>query len=78
MSSLRVIALSALGVGLVGCISPPSGYWDARLAEMPLAFNYGCRNALDKGSAADAANYCPNDMPLPPNGVWRPGLSGAR
>lgn len=78
MSIVRLAALFALAVGLSGCITPPPGYWDARLAEMPLAFNYGCRNALDKGSAADATNYCPRDMPLPPNGVWRPGLQGGR
>jgi hypothetical protein len=75
MSSLRLFALFALGIGLSGCVTPPPGYWDYRLAQMPLAFNYGCRNALDKGSAPDAVNYCPPDMPLPPNGVWRPGLS---
>jgi hypothetical protein len=74
----RIAAVAALGLSLGGCLSAPSGYWDARLAEMPLAYNYGCRSALDRGSAADATNYCPPGMPLPPNGVWKPGLSGAR
>jgi hypothetical protein len=76
MSFFRLSALLALGLGLGGCVTPPPGYWDARLAQMPLAFNYGCRNGLDQGSTQEAALYCPNDMPLPPNGVWRPGLSG--
>ena len=74
----RIAATAALGLSLAGCVSAPKGYWDARLAEMPLAFNYGCRNALDQGSAVNATNYCPPGMPLPPNGVWKPGLSGAR
>ena len=74
MPLTRILAVCALGLVLSGCVVAEQGYWDARLAEMPLAFNYGCRDALDKGSAADAVNYCPSDMPLPPNGVWRPGL----
>ena len=74
----RIAAVAAIGLALAGCVSPPTGYWDARLAELPLAYNYGCRNALANGSAVDATNYCPSDMPLPPNGVWKPGLSGAR
>lgn len=78
MTLTRIAAVAALGIALAGCVSAPSGYWDARLAEMPLAYNYGCRNALSDGSAVDAANYCPRDMPLPPNGVWKPGLYGNR
>lgn len=76
MPFVRLVALFVLGLGLNGCITPPPGYWDARLAAMPLPYNYGCRNGLDKGSTQEAALYCPNDMPLPPNGVWRPGLQG--
>lgn len=78
MTFTRIAAIAALGAALGGCVSAPTGYWDARLAELPLAYNYGCRNALAQGNAADAANYCPSDMPLPPNGVWKPGLQGAR
>jgi hypothetical protein len=77
MRFVRILAISSLGLALGGCVAE-KGYWDYRLAQMPLAYNYGCRDALDKGSAADATNYCPRDMPLPPNGVWRPGLQGAR
>lgn len=77
MTLMRIAAVAAMGAALGGCVAP-TGYWDARLAELPLAYNYGCRNALAQGSAADAANYCPSDMPLPPNGVWKPGLSSAR
>jgi hypothetical protein len=74
MSLFRVVALIALGISLGGCLSAPAGYWDARLAEMPVAYNYGCRNGLATSNTQEAALYCPNDMPLPPNGVWRPGL----
>ncbi|HET7717750.1 MAG TPA: hypothetical protein VFK86_19155 [Bauldia sp.] len=70
----KVLAVTALGLVLGGCVAE-SGYWDARLAEMPLAYNYGCRNGLSQGSAVEAALYCPSDMPLPPNGVWRSGLN---
>lgn len=77
MTLMRIAAVAAFGAALGGCVAP-TGYWDARLAELPLAYNYGCRNALAEGSAVNAANYCPSDMPLPPNGVWKPGLSGAR
>ena len=78
MSFFRLSAVFALGIGLGGCLSPPSGYWDARLQEMPLAYNYGCRNGLSKGNAQEAALYCPNDMPLPPNGVWRRAFRPSR
>jgi hypothetical protein len=75
MPVTRVLTLAALGAGLAGCVAPQSGYWDARLAELPLAYNYGCRNALAVSNAQDATLYCPRDMPLPPNGVWKPGLA---
>lgn len=75
MSLTRIAAASALGLMLAGCVTPPQGYWDKRLAEMPLVYNYGCRNALDSGIPQEATNYCPRDMPLPPNGVWKPGLA---
>jgi hypothetical protein len=78
MRFARIFAFSALGLGLGGCVVAEQGYWDYRLAQMPLAYNYGCREALYRGSAADATNYCPRGMPLPPNGVWRPGLYGAQ
>lgn len=77
MRFVRILAIPALGLALGGCVAE-KGYWDERLAQMPVGFNYGCREALYRGSAADATNYCPSDMPLPPNGVWRPGLQGAR
>ena len=55
--------------------SREQGYWDARLAEMPLAYQLRLPEcAYDKGNAQEAAHYCPSDMPLPPNGVWSPGL----
>ena len=75
MPLTRLSAVCALGLGLGGCaVSAEQGYWDARLAEMPLAYNYGCRNALAVADTQEAALYCPRDMPLPPNGVWKPGF----
>ena len=76
MPVTRIAAIAALGLALGGCVVAEKGYWDYRLAQMPLAYNYGCRNGLSKGDTQEAALYCPNDMPLPPNGVWRPGLQG--
>ena len=35
---------------------------------------YAYWNGLATSNTQEAALYCPNDMPLPPNGVWRPGL----
>ena len=72
----RILALCTLGLALGGCAaSAEKGYWDARLGEMPLAYNYGCRNALAVSNTQDAVLYCPPDMPLPPNGVWKPGVA---
>ena len=78
MRFVQILAISTVGLALGGCVAAPSGYWDYRLAQMPLAYNYGCRNALAVSNREEAVLYCPSDMPLPPNGVWRPGLSGAR
>jgi len=75
MPLTRLLAVCALGLALGGCVSAEKGYWDARLGEMPLAYNYGCRNALAVSNTQDAVLYCPPDMPLPPNGVWKPGVT---
>jgi hypothetical protein len=75
---LRICLIAALGLPAAGCIAPPYGYWDARLAQLPVPYNYGCRDAQARSNREDAVLYCPSDMPLPPAGVWRPGLAGAR
>ncbi len=73
MSLRNILGLAGVALSLTGCA--PYGYWDQRLAEMPRAFNYGCRNGLLTSNRQEAALYCPRDMPLPPNGVWRPGAA---
>jgi hypothetical protein len=68
----RILAVTALTLLTGGCVAG-SGYWDARLDEMWRYQNYGCRDALAKSDREEAVLYCPSDMPLPPNGVWRGG-----
>jgi hypothetical protein len=72
MPFARSLGLTALLLLTAGCTH---GYWDDRLAELPRSQNFGCRDGLATGVRVNAALYCPRDMPLPPNDVWRPGLT---